>query len=136
MAHAIKKLGISLWLADNWRSLAFVTYMAICLFDFIVMPGIYQAFNQHLDADTVVKLALQFHDTQAQIAFLHAFGEKITWNPITLQGGGTFHMAFGALLTAAGWTRGQEKIATIQSSGTPSTPPVPCVVPTPTNPGK
>jgi hypothetical protein len=137
MEKAEKKIGLSYWLAENWRSLAFVIYGAICIFDFIIMPAIYQTFNQHLDANAVVNLALQFKDTQAQIAFLHAFGEKISWNPITLQGGGTFHIAFGSLLTAAGWTRGQEKIAAINNQwprpavSAPPVAPTPPPVPTP-----
>ena len=34
---------------------------------------------------------------------------KGDWQSLTLQGGGLFHIAFGAILGAAAWTRGMEK---------------------------
>lgn len=139
IARVEKKVGLSFWLAENWRTLAFLIYGAICLFDFIIMPGIFQAFNHAIDPEKAVQLALQFHDTQTQISVIHAFGEKIYWSPLTLQGGGTFHIAFGSLLTAAGWTRGQEKIAAINQgvNGAHVAPaPAPVVPQVPSNPGK
>ena len=33
------------------------------------------------------------------------------WNPLTLQGAGLFHLAMGAVLGIAAWSRGQEKIS-------------------------
>ena len=33
------------------------------------------------------------------------------WAPITLQGGGLFHVAMGAVLGVSAWSRGQEKMA-------------------------
>jgi hypothetical protein len=33
------------------------------------------------------------------------------WNPLTLQGAGLFHLAMGAVLGIAAWSRGQEKMA-------------------------
>lgn len=110
----MKTKNFSLWMAENWRSVAFLIYAAICLFDFIIMPGIYQAFNHHLDPDAVVKLALMFKDTTTQIEVLKTFGSKITWVPLTMAEGAAFHYAFGVILGAASWTRGQEKIAKIQ----------------------
>jgi hypothetical protein len=32
------------------------------------------------------------------------------WMPLTLQGAGLFHLAMGAVLGIAAWSRGQEKI--------------------------
>jgi hypothetical protein len=32
------------------------------------------------------------------------------WDPITLKGAGLFHMAMGAVLGIAAWSRGQEKL--------------------------
>jgi hypothetical protein len=37
------------------------------------------------------------------------------WQPLTLQGGGLIHIAFGAILGISAWTRGQEKIETIKN---------------------
>jgi hypothetical protein len=46
------------------------------------------------------------------------------WDPITLKGAGLFHMAMGAILGIAAWSRGQEKImnATSVSAQTVATP--------------
>lgn len=108
------KTNKSLWLAENWRSLAFLIYGAICLFDFIIMPGIYQTFNHHLDPQAVVNLALKFTDPSIQAEIIKTFGTKITWVPLTMDSGAAFHYAFGVILGAASWTRGKEKIAQIQ----------------------
>jgi len=134
--NVYKKSGLSLWFAENWRSLSFLTYMTICLFDFIIMPMVFQTFNQHIDVETLTRLALQFHDPEAQRQLIQTFGTKLVWTPLTLQGSGTFHVAFGAILTAAGYTRGQEKIATIQaiSSAPAATPSAPTPVPAPAAP--
>jgi len=35
------------------------------------------------------------------------------WQPLTLGGGGLYHLAMGAVLGIAAWSRGQEKIANI-----------------------
>src|ERR1035437_1034237 len=37
------------------------------------------------------------------------------WNPLTLQGGGLFHMAMGAVVGVATWQRTQEKLAIMRS---------------------
>jgi hypothetical protein len=37
------------------------------------------------------------------------------WAPLTLQGGGFIHMAFGAILGISAWTRGKEKIAQVEN---------------------
>lgn len=39
------------------------------------------------------------------------------WHPLTLQGGGLFHAAMGAVVGIATWQRSQEKIAIWQAGG-------------------
>lgn len=68
-----------------------VMYMAVCTFDFVLFPIMF----------TIV----QFWETQA---VNDAFRQ---WQPITLLGGGLFHVAMGAVLGVTAWSRGQEKIA-------------------------
>lgn len=70
-------------------------YMCVCAADFIIFPIMF----------TVV----QFWETQAAN---DAFRQ---WGPLTLQGGGLFHMAMGAVLGITAWSRGQEKIAGVSS---------------------
>jgi hypothetical protein len=42
------------------------------------------------------------------------------WQPLTLQGGGLVHIAFGAILGISAYTRGQEKIAQVKSEDNPA----------------
>lgn len=79
------------WLQKKWRPLMAMQYMVVCLSDFVIFPIMF----------TIV----QFWETQASN---DAFRQ---WVPITLQGGGLYHMAMGAVLGITAWSRGQEKIA-------------------------
>ena len=79
-----------------------VMYMMVCIFDFIVFPIMF----------TIV----QFWETQAAN---DAFRQ---WNPITLGGGGLFHVAMGAVLGVTAWSRGQEKMAGV-ATGVPNATP-------------
>lgn len=73
-----------------------VMYMSVCIFDFILFPIMF----------TVV----QFWEILPQN---DAFRQ---WNPITLLGGGLFHVAMGAVLGVTAWSRGQEKIAGVAAA--------------------
>lgn len=69
-----------------------VTYMATIWFDFIIGPILYNV--------------LQYWNP----------GQAVTaYQPITLQGGGLYHLAMGAVLGISAFTRGQEKIAAINN---------------------
>lgn len=83
------------WLQKKWRPMMAMMYMCVCAADFIIFPIMF----------TVV----QFWETQAAN---DAFRQ---WGPLTLQGGGLFHMAMGAVLGITAWSRGQEKIAGVSS---------------------
>jgi hypothetical protein len=37
------------------------------------------------------------------------------WVPLTLQGGGMYHIAMGAILGISAFTRGKEKVAEIEA---------------------
>lgn len=104
-----------LW-KELWRPLAAYIYLAICLLDFGLMPIIYEMINHSITNASVVELALKFTDATAQIEALHTLRQAQTWVPLTLQGNGMFHVAFGAILGVSAWTRGQEK-AMMQASG-------------------
>ena len=92
------------WMTKKWRPMMAIMYMMVCIFDFIVFPIMF----------TVV----QFWETQAAN---DAFRQ---WNPLTLLGGGLFHVAMGAVLGVSAWSRGQEKIAGV-ASGPQQTPALP-----------
>ena len=79
------------WMTKKWRPMMAIMYMTACLFDFVFFPIMF----------TIV----QFWETAVQN---DAFRQ---WAPITLQGGGLFHVAMGAVLGVSAWSRGQEKMA-------------------------
>ena len=74
------------------------------------MPVVMESINSHeSNNEKAVELALKFKDPSAQIQALKTFTTDRTWTPLTLMGGGLFHVAFGALLTGAAVTRGMER---------------------------
>lgn len=80
-------------------------YMTCCLFDFALFPIMF----------TVV----QFWEVQAAN---DAFRQ---WVPITLQGGGLFHVAMGAVLGVSAYGRTQEKVAGAANVSTSTSVPTP-----------
>lgn len=85
------------WMTKKWRPMMAMMYMTCCLADFFIFPIMF----------TVV----QFWETAIQN---DAFRQ---WVPITLQGGGLFHVAMGAVLGISAYGRTQEKLG--GATGTP-----------------
>ena len=113
------------WLNRTWRPMAAIVYLVICLFDFIIAPaflGIRSGTAQQL-ADSVKGL-----DPSIAIALIQ---HRVPWQPLTLQGSGLFHVAFGAILGVAAWTRGSAQIEYIRQQGeSERSPYTPTMVPT------
>jgi Holin of 3TMs, for gene-transfer release len=86
------------WLSAKWRPMMGWMYMAVCIFDFILFPIAWSVGQ----------------------ALLHL--PMTEWEPLTLKGAGLFHMAMGAILGVAAWSRGKEKI-TAMEQGVDSLPP-------------
>ena len=110
------------WMTKKWRPMMAIMYMICCLCDFALFPIMF----------TIV----QFWETQAAN---DAFRQ---WVPITLQGGGLFHVAMGAVLGVSAYGRTQEKIngasntstsvdTPVLSSATPTPAPAPVVAKAP-----
>jgi hypothetical protein len=99
------------WWKEAWRPAAAAVYLIICLLDFGIMPLIYEWINASLTNQSLVDLALKFSDPAAQIQALQTLKMTRVWVPLTLQGNGMFHIAFGAILGITAFTRGQEKAA-------------------------
>lgn len=76
------------WMVKKWRPMMGWTYMATCIFDFILGPILYNL--------------LQYWNPGQAVGM---------WTPLTLQGGGMYHIAMGAILGISAWSRGQEKMA-------------------------
>ena len=90
------------WTTRKWRPYMAWMYMVVCILDFAIFPILWSMLQAYYDGQVVNQ-----------------------WDPLTLKGAGLFHMAMGAVLGVAAWSRGQEKIAGV------STPPIP-TPPTPT----
>jgi hypothetical protein len=79
-------------LKSSWRPAMAWSYFAICLWDFLVAP-----------------IFIAWYSSRFGVPYQ-------PWKPITLGEGGMYHIAMGAILGVAAWTRGQEKIARIETS--------------------
>jgi hypothetical protein len=81
------------WMNRKWRPAMGWMYMIVCIFDFIIFPVLWSLLQA-------------------------AQGGSVTtqWNPITLIGGGLFHLAMGAVLGIAAWSRGQEKLQGVSAN--------------------
>jgi hypothetical protein len=74
------------WMVKKWRPAMGWCYMVICCLDMAIFPVAWSV------AQVMTKTPL------------------VQWSPLTLQGAGLFHLAMGAVLGIAAWSRGQEKI--------------------------
>jgi hypothetical protein len=83
------------WMTTKWRPMMAVTYMVICLCDFVLFPVLWSL--------------MQFLEIRATNDVFRQ------WQAMTLQSGGFIHIAFMAILGISAWTRGQEKIEFIKS---------------------
>lgn len=70
----------------SWRPAMAWSYMTICLFDFMLAPIIYAILNTSQSA------------------------AHLQWAPLTLQGGGLYHMSMLAIVGVTAYGRTREKI--------------------------
>ena len=75
------------WMVKKWRPAMGWCYMVICCLDMAIFPVAWSV------AQVMTKTPL------------------VQWSPLTLQGAGLFHLAMGAVLGIAAWSRGQEKMS-------------------------
>lgn len=95
----MKKQDQEDWINKKWRPAMGWMYMTVCIFDFILFP--------------IMFTTVQFWEQQAAN---DAFRQ---WQPMTLIGGGLFHMAMGVVLGISAWSRGQEKINGVAGGTSP-----------------
>jgi len=91
------------WCSDHkgWEALAGITYLIICLFDFVIVPS-WIGITRVDVAGAINITAMAMVDPTVQLRLV----ESLTYQhePFTLKGGGLFHLAFGALLTGSALT--------------------------------
>jgi hypothetical protein len=92
------------WMNAKWRPMMGWMYMFVCVFDFVLAP--------------IGWTSIQ--------ALFHG-GINTQWQPLTLQGGGLFHVAMGAVIGISAYGRTKEKLegvaGTTQPMGTQYIPP-------------
>jgi hypothetical protein len=79
------------WVKAYWRPCAGWLYMMICFMDFIGFPLISMFLPIFFKKDGIT-------------------ASYVAWQSLTLSNGGLIHLAFGAILGVAAYSRGQEKI--------------------------
>ena len=82
------------WMNAKWRPMMGWTYMATCLFDFILGPILYNI--------------LQYYNPGQAVGM---------WTPLTLQGGGLYHIAMGAIIGVSAYGLTQEKLNGANNGG-------------------
>ena len=82
------------WMNSKWRPMMGWSYMATCVFDFIVAPVLWSVLQ-----------AISHGNVSSQ------------WQPLTLQGAGLYHLAMGAVLGIAAYGRTQEKLNGANNGG-------------------
>lgn len=86
---------------EGWKIIASLVYFAICLFDFIIYPTWIEMHRPNV-ADVVANLPVNAGET-VQLQYMQVL--TTAHDPLTLKGGGLFHLAMGALLTGAAVVR-------------------------------
>ena len=84
---------------DYWRWTALIVYLVICIYDFMVVPIYYGFARMGLDLADYMGHIQAIDDPMVQMEYLKKLVSQ--HDPFTLQGGGLFHLAFGALLTGS-----------------------------------
>ena len=91
-AHKIQEEN---WIRAYWRPGMGWLYMLICFVDFVLFPMLAMfipAILRNLGVEDVA---------------------YVPWQSLTLSNGGMIHLAFGAILGVTAWTRGMEKIRSL-----------------------
>lgn len=84
------------WIHNKWRPAIAWQYFLVNIFDFIIGPYL------HTILDTL---------------FLGP-EKATTWQPLTLQGGGVYHIAMLTIIGATTWQRSKEKIEMFKNNAT------------------
>ena len=86
-------MGINKAINRHWRDHAAVLYLFLCLCDFFIGPVVWNIqMNSYCNMMVAKDLAC----------------DATRWLPLTLQGGGIFHISFGAILSATAWKKKEE----------------------------
>lgn len=105
MGSALKRFFHWLQHDDGWKVILAVVYAVICLFDFILIPAALNITRKEVIQESLTA-TLAGLDPTVQVEFVKAIYRQYT--PLTIQGNGVFHLAFGALLTGSALSKSKE----------------------------
>lgn len=83
---------------EGWKPILAIVYALICLFDFILIPIGLNMMRKEVVHEHIMNVVSGL-DPATQAEFIKAVYRNYV--PLTTQGNGVFHMAFGALLTGS-----------------------------------
>ena len=81
-------------ISSGWKNITTFIYLIICMFDFLIMP-LYIASDKPKFKDLVAM------ENEQRTAMMIVMDRYSAWEPLTLNGGGIFHISFGAILAGA-----------------------------------
>jgi hypothetical protein len=103
------------WYSKSWRPAVAFVYMAICVFDFALLPLYFAYINNNVMVTDLATAALKFEPAQ-QMSALRQMHDMLAWQPVTLQAHGLFHASMAALLGVSAYQRSKEKIAKLKNT--------------------
>lgn len=101
----MKRFFVWLQHDEGWKAIMAIIYGLICIMDFILIPIGLNAMRKEV-LDEGMKTALAGLDPVGQVEFIKALYRQ--YIPLTLQGNGLFHIAFGAILTGSAISKSGE----------------------------
>jgi hypothetical protein len=87
----------------SWKPLAATVYLFICIFDFVIVPA-WIGFSRDPLEQKILVDSMQGLEPQVQMEIVRTYSEHYRWESMTMQYGGIFHLAFGAILTGVAVT--------------------------------
>jgi len=97
---------------EYWRPIAAVIYLGLNVIDYAIRPIVNYVASQHIDITHII-FAIRGLNPAVQVKTIELLIQSASLQPILPE---FFHVAFGAILGAAAFTRGLEKVATIKKS--------------------
>lgn len=88
-----------IYTSNGWKWICAITYVSICIFDFIIVPIWFGAVRANYGGLVELVQSLEQLDPSIQLEVIRSF--TFQHEPFTLKNGGLFHIAFGALLTGS-----------------------------------
>jgi hypothetical protein len=98
------------WIQRHWRPIAAVVYLATVVFDYVIRPLINTYQGRDINTAQIL-LEIQKIDPSVQIKALEVAQQAGQLAPILPE---YYHLSMGAIIGAAAWTRGKEKMERIR----------------------